>query len=65
MTVQKLSDSTQSIIKKNPAAERRERIVRRVALEFKHGMYGILRTKIHFSKLEPHLNLLYILIFLK
>nr|CAI5850214.1 unnamed protein product [Callosobruchus analis] len=40
VTVQKLSDSKDSIVKKNPAAERRERIVRRVALEFKDGMYA-------------------------
>lgn len=39
VTVQKLSDSVESIVKKNPAAERRERIIRRVALEFKDGMY--------------------------
>lgn len=42
LTVQKLSDSKDSIIKKNPAAERRERIARRAALEFRNGMYGIL-----------------------
>lgn len=42
VTVQKLSDSKDSIIKKNPAADRRERIIRRAALEFKDGMYGIL-----------------------
>ncbi|KAG5895516.1 hypothetical protein JTB14_009226 [Gonioctena quinquepunctata] len=40
ITVQKLSDSKDSIIKKNPAAERRERIIRRAALEFKDGMYA-------------------------
>ncbi|KAJ8929037.1 hypothetical protein NQ314_018306 [Rhamnusium bicolor] len=40
VTVQKLSDSAESIIKKNPAAERRERIIRRVALEFTDGMYA-------------------------
>lgn len=42
VTVEKLSDSKDSVIKKNPAAERRERIIRRAALEFKNGMYGIL-----------------------
>lgn len=42
VTVQKLSDSKDSVVKKNPAAERRERIIRRAALEFKDGMYGIL-----------------------
>lgn len=45
VTVQKLSDSKDSIIKKNPAADRRERIIRRAALEFKDGMYGILLQK--------------------
>lgn len=40
VTVQKLSDSTESVAKKNPAAEKRERIVRRAALEFKDGMYA-------------------------
>ncbi|CAH1154234.1 unnamed protein product [Phaedon cochleariae] len=39
VTTQKLSDSKDSIVKKNPAAEKRERIIRRVALEFKDGMY--------------------------
>lgn len=40
MTVQKTSSSKDSIIKKNPAAERRERIIRRAALEFRDGMYA-------------------------
>nr|XP_023025732.1 succinyl-CoA:3-ketoacid coenzyme A transferase 1, mitochondrial [Leptinotarsa decemlineata] len=40
VTVQKLSDSKDSMVKKNPAAERRERIIRRAALEFKDGMYA-------------------------
>lgn len=42
VTIQKLSDSKDSVVKKNPAAERRERIIRRAALEFRDGMYGIL-----------------------
>ncbi|XP_060528963.1 succinyl-CoA:3-ketoacid coenzyme A transferase 1, mitochondrial [Cylas formicarius] len=40
LTVQKLSDSKDSVVKKNPAAEKRERIIRRAALEFKDGMYA-------------------------
>ncbi|CAG9773081.1 unnamed protein product [Ceutorhynchus assimilis] len=40
VTVQKLSDSIESVVKKNPAAEIRERIIRRAALEFKDGMYA-------------------------
>ncbi|KAL1506192.1 hypothetical protein ABEB36_005598 [Hypothenemus hampei] len=40
VTVQKLSDSTESVVKRNPAAEKRERIIRRAALEFKDGMYA-------------------------
>lgn len=40
VTVQKVSDSTDSVVKRNPAAETRERIIRRAALEFKDGMYG-------------------------
>lgn len=40
VTVQKLSDSAESVVKKNPAAEKRERIIRRAALEFKDGMYA-------------------------
>ncbi|XP_050315794.1 succinyl-CoA:3-ketoacid coenzyme A transferase 1, mitochondrial isoform X2 [Anthonomus grandis grandis] len=40
VTVQKLSDSTESVVKKNPAAEKRERIVKRAALEFRDGMYA-------------------------
>lgn len=47
VTVQKLSDSKDSIIKKNPAADRRERIARRAALEFKDGMYGILFQQVN------------------
>ncbi|ERL85334.1 succinyl-CoA:3-ketoacid coenzyme A transferase 1, mitochondrial [Dendroctonus ponderosae] len=40
VTVQKVSDSTDSVVKRNPAAETRERIIRRAALEFKDGMYA-------------------------
>lgn len=40
VTVQKTSDSADSVVKRNPAAEKRERIVRRAALEFKDGMYA-------------------------
>ncbi|XP_022912650.1 succinyl-CoA:3-ketoacid coenzyme A transferase 1, mitochondrial-like [Onthophagus taurus] len=40
VTVQKVQDSVTSVVKKNPAAVTRERISRRVALEFKHGMYA-------------------------
>ncbi|XP_066146602.1 succinyl-CoA:3-ketoacid coenzyme A transferase 1, mitochondrial [Euwallacea fornicatus] len=40
VTVQKMSDSTESVVKRNPAAEKRERIARRAALEFKDGMYA-------------------------
>ncbi|XP_056646903.1 succinyl-CoA:3-ketoacid coenzyme A transferase 1, mitochondrial [Diorhabda carinulata] len=39
VTVQKKASSTDSVIKKNPAAANRERIARRAALEFKDGMY--------------------------
>lgn len=42
VTVQKESSNMDSIVKKNPAAQKRERIIRRAALEFKDGMYGIL-----------------------
>ncbi len=39
--------------KKSPAQEMRERIIKRAALEFKDGMYGILfaASKMHFTKL--------------
>ncbi|KAF7267869.1 succinyl-CoA:3-ketoacid CoA transferase [Rhynchophorus ferrugineus] len=40
VTVQKTSDSADSVVKRNPAAEKRERIIRRAALEFKDGMYA-------------------------
>uniref|UniRef100_A0A6P7GZR2 Succinyl-CoA:3-ketoacid-coenzyme A transferase n=1 Tax=Diabrotica virgifera virgifera TaxID=50390 RepID=A0A6P7GZR2_DIAVI len=39
VTVRKTQSSTESVIKKNPAAINRERIARRAALEFKNGMY--------------------------
>lgn len=39
VTVQKTTSSKDSVSKKNVGAERRERITRRVALEFKDGMY--------------------------
>lgn len=42
MTIRKLEDTSESVVKSNPGAELRERIVRRAALEFKNGMYGIL-----------------------
>lgn len=47
VTVQKLSASAESVVKRNPAAEKRERIVRRAALEFRDGMYGKLPVKCH------------------
>ncbi|KAK9732296.1 Coenzyme A transferase [Popillia japonica] len=40
VSVQKLTDHRASVVKKNPAAEMRERIAKRVALEFKDGMYA-------------------------
>lgn len=40
VTVTKTTDSKSSSLKKNPAAEKRERIARRAALEFKTGMYA-------------------------
>ncbi|XP_019881862.2 succinyl-CoA:3-ketoacid coenzyme A transferase 1, mitochondrial [Aethina tumida] len=40
VTVQKKSSNMDSIVKKNPAAQKRERIIRRAALEFKDGMYA-------------------------
>ncbi|KAF5298112.1 hypothetical protein FQA39_LY02536 [Lamprigera yunnana] len=39
VTVQKTSSSTESVSKKNLGSERRERIMRRAAIEFKNGMY--------------------------
>lgn len=39
MTVRK-ELSTSSVVKTSPAAQMRERIARRAALEFKDGMYG-------------------------
>lgn len=41
LTVRK-DDSCKPVVKTNPAFEKRERIIRRAALEFKDGMYGIL-----------------------
>lgn len=35
-----------STVASTPAAEMRERIIKRVALEFKNGMYGILFKRI-------------------
>ena len=40
VTVQKTECSKDSVAKKNPGAASRERITRRAALEFKHGMYA-------------------------
>ncbi|CAG9863364.1 unnamed protein product [Phyllotreta striolata] len=39
VTLEKTTDSVLSVVKKNPSALNRERIVRRAALEFKDGMY--------------------------
>lgn len=40
VTIQKTECSKDSVSKKNPGAERRERIARRAAMEFRHGMYA-------------------------
>ncbi|KAI4461888.1 ketoacid-coenzyme a transferase [Holotrichia oblita] len=50
VSVQKLTDHRASVVKKNPAAEMRERIARRVAMEFKDGMYGILNKVLNLSQ---------------
>ena len=37
-------DDLENVKRKSPGAELRERIIKRAALEFKDGMYGILQV---------------------
>lgn len=43
VTIQKTEKARDSAVNKSPVAATRERIIRRLALEFRDGMYGILQ----------------------